>query len=61
MRTLLQHHPSNLLLSIPIFTVLLPTLLSLPLSVPPELIIPHLAYLAIFTLSILTDLKPNLK
>ncbi|MDH5376642.1 MAG: metal-dependent hydrolase, partial [Candidatus Bathyarchaeota archaeon] len=61
MRTLFQHHPSNLLLSIPIFTVLLPTLLSIPLSVPPELIIPHLAYLTIFTISVLIDLKPNLK
>lgn len=59
--TLFQHHPSNLLLSIPVFTVLLPTLLSFPLSVPLELIIPHLAYLTIFALSILIDLKSTLK
>jgi len=59
--TLFQHHPSNLLLSIPVFTVLLPTLLSFPLSVPPELVIPHLIYLTIFTLSILIDLKPSPK
>jgi len=55
--TLFQHHPSNLLLAIPVFTVLLPTLLSFPISVPLELIIPHLIYLAIFTISILIDLK----
>jgi len=59
--TLFQHHPSNLLLSIPVFTVLLPTLLSFPLSVPLELIIPHLTYLTIFTFSILVDLKSSLK
>lgn len=55
--TLFQRHPSNLLLSIPIFTVLLPTLLSFPLSVPIELIIPHLIYLVIFIFSILIDFK----
>jgi membrane-bound metal-dependent hydrolase YbcI (DUF457 family) len=54
---LFQQHPSNLLLSIPIFTILLPALLSFPLHVPLALIIPHLAYLAIFTLSILIDFK----
>jgi membrane-bound metal-dependent hydrolase YbcI (DUF457 family) len=58
---LFQHHPSNLLLSIPVFTVLLPTLLSFPLSVPIELIIPHLTYLTIFAFSILTDLKSSKK
>ncbi len=54
---LFQPHSSNLLLLMPVFTVLLPTLLSFPLAVPLELIIPHLTYLAIFTLSILIDLK----
>lgn len=58
---LFQHHPSNLTLSIPVLAVLLPTFLSFPLSVPVELIIPHLTYLTIFTLSILTDLKSTLK
>jgi membrane-bound metal-dependent hydrolase YbcI (DUF457 family) len=55
--TLFQQHPSNLLLSIPIVTVLLPTLLSFPLHVPLELIIPHLIYLTLFALSILIDFK----
>ena len=55
--TLFQHHPSNLLLSIPIFTVLLPTFLNVPIYVPLELVIPHLTYLTLFTLSITIDLK----
>jgi len=58
--TLFKQHSSNLLLSIPIFTVLLPTLLSFPLSVPLGLIIPHLTYLTLFALSILIDFKANL-
>jgi len=56
-RLLFEHHPSNLILSIPVLTVLLPAFLSFPLSVPLELIIPHLTYLTLFTLSILTDFK----
>jgi len=57
---LFQQHPSNLLLSIPIFTVLIPTLLSFPIRVPLELIIPHLTYLTLFVLSILIDFKAKL-
>jgi len=60
-QTLLQPHPSNLLLSIPTFTVLLPTLLSFPQYVHPALIIPHLTYLTIFTIPILIDFKAILK
>jgi len=59
--TLFQPHRSNLLLSIPTFTVLLPTLLSFPEYVPPALIIPHLAYIIVFTVSILIDFKAILK
>jgi len=55
--TLFQHHPSNLLLTIPILTIVLPAFLSFPLAIPVELIIPHLVYLTFFALSILTDLK----
>jgi len=58
--TLFQPHQSNLLLSIPAFTVLLPELFRFPLSVPLELMIPHLTYLAIFTFSVLVDLKSSL-
>ena len=59
LHTLIQPHPLNLVLLIPIFTVLLPTFFTFPLYVPGVLLIPHLIYLAIFTLSILVDLKPK--
>ena len=58
---LFQHHASNMLLSIPILTVLLPTLLSFPLSVPLELIIPHAIYLILFAFSILIDFQYTLR
>jgi hypothetical protein len=57
---LFHHHRSNLLLSTPLFTVLLPPFLRFPIQVPLELMIPHLTYLTIFALSILTDLKATL-
>jgi hypothetical protein len=47
---------SNLLLAIPIATVLLPTFLAYPLVVPILLVIPHLFYLALFTIAILAVL-----
>jgi hypothetical protein len=47
-----QNRKSNLLLIIPIATVLLPTLASYPLQVPILLIPPHLFYLALFSLSV---------
>lgn len=45
---------SNLLLSIPIITVLLPAFLSFPLSVPTLLLLPHLTYTIIFSVSVLS-------
>ena len=60
-RILFQHHTSNMLLSIPILTVLLPTLLSFPLSVPLELIIPHIIYLILFSFSILIDFHHTMR
>jgi len=59
--TLFQHHPSNLLLSIPVLTVLLPSSFRFPLPVPFGLVLPHLTYLTLFILSILIDLKSGLK
>jgi membrane-bound metal-dependent hydrolase YbcI (DUF457 family) len=56
-RLLFQHYPSNLLLTTPLFAVLLPTVLNFPIHVPLELLIPHLTYLTLFTLSIIMDLK----
>jgi hypothetical protein len=55
--SLFQQHLSNMILAVPVLTVLLPTLLSFPLYVPSELVIPHLVYMALFTSSILVDLK----
>ena len=45
---------SNLLLVIPIGTVLLPTFVSYPLQVPLLLMPPHLFYLVLFSISVLT-------
>jgi hypothetical protein len=44
---------SNLILAIPILTVLLPTFVGYPLGVPLLLVIPHLFYLALFSISAL--------
>jgi membrane-bound metal-dependent hydrolase YbcI (DUF457 family) len=54
---LFQLHRSNLLLVIPLCTVLLPVVLYFPTYVPLELLIPHLIYIALFALSIAADLK----
>jgi hypothetical protein len=54
---LFQQHPSNMILAVPVLTVLLPTFLSFPLHVPLGLVIPHLVYLVFFAFSILIDLK----
>jgi len=58
---LFQHHASNILLSIPLLTILLPTLLSFPLSVPLELVIPHVVYLVLFAFSTLIDFQCIIK
>lgn len=44
-------HNSNMLLAIPTFTVLLPTLTGFPSDVPILLIFPHLFYLCMFSAS----------
>jgi hypothetical protein len=48
-----QAHKSNLLLAIPTFTTLLPTLASYPLGVPWTLIPPHVFYTVVFSIAIL--------
>ena len=47
-----RNNKLNLVLVIPIFTVLLPTLASYPLTVPILLILPHLFYLLLFAISV---------
>jgi len=59
-QTLMKPHPSNLLLFIPI-TAIFFSAFSLRKPAPPELLIPHTVFITIFTLSILADLKANLK
>jgi len=54
---LLKGRLSHVSLSVPTLTVLLPSFLHFPLKVPLELLIPHLAYLILFALSILTVFK----
>jgi len=48
-----QAHKSNLLLAIPTFTTLLPTLASFPLGVPLWLVPPHIFYTVIFSIAII--------
>ena len=52
-------HPQPLKYSplIPLITLGLPTLAKFPLPVPPELILPHIAYMTIFTIALLTNIK----
>lgn len=56
-----QPHNSNLILTIPTFTVLLPTFLGFPLEVPTWLILPHLVYIFIFSASIAVEIPKVLK
>ena len=48
------NNKTNLLLIIPISTVLLPTLISYPIPVPFIMMPPHIFYMALFSLSILS-------
>ena len=56
-----RNKKSNLLLAIPIGTVLLPTFVSYPLQVPLLLMPPHFFYLVLFSISVLTVLAGFLK
>jgi membrane-bound metal-dependent hydrolase YbcI (DUF457 family) len=55
---LFQRHPTNFLLLIPAVSVLTPTIFSFPLYPPTALLLPHLIYLAFFTIPVLVDLMP---
>jgi hypothetical protein len=54
---LFKPHPSNMILALPVLTVLLPALISFPLYVPLALFIPHIVYLILLTVPIIVDLK----
>jgi hypothetical protein len=55
-RTFFKPHLSNLVLSVPTVTVLLPTFLSFPLYVPVSLIPPHVVYMILFIAAITISL-----
>lgn len=55
-KTFFKAHRTSLILAVPIFTVLLPTMLSFPLNVPLLLIPPHLFYLILFSTAIILEL-----
>jgi hypothetical protein len=59
--TFFQPRNSNLILSIPTFTVLLPTFLSFPLDVPIWLLPPHLVYTFLFSASIIFGISKVLR
>jgi len=48
-----RNNKLNMILAIPIFTVLLPTFASYPLRVPILLVFPHMFYLVLFSISVL--------
>jgi len=52
LRSFLSGGKTNLLLLVPIATVLLPTFVAYPLTVPILLVLPHLFYLALFSISV---------
>jgi membrane-bound metal-dependent hydrolase YbcI (DUF457 family) len=56
-----RNKKSNLLLAIPIGTVLLPTFVSYPLQVPLLLMPPHFFYLVLFSISVLTVIAGFMK
>jgi membrane-bound metal-dependent hydrolase YbcI (DUF457 family) len=56
-----RNNKLNLILVIPIFTVLLPTFASYPLYVPFLLVLPHLFYLVLFSISVLVVLRQFFK
>ncbi len=61
MQDFFRQHMSNLILAVPIFTVLLPTFLSVPLEVPLWLVPPHIFLTLLFFVSIVIELRGLLK
>jgi hypothetical protein len=55
--TFFRKRKLNLVLAVPIFTVLLPTFVGYPLHVPFLMVLPHLFYLVLFAIAVLIVLK----
>ncbi len=60
-RIVLKNRLSNLALVVPILALLFPAFLGYPVPAPDELLVPHLIYLALFSLSILTTIKSRME
>jgi len=56
-QVLFQHHSKNLLLTAPVFAIILPVFFSFPLTVPVGLLVPHAVFLALLGASILIDVR----
>jgi hypothetical protein len=56
-RTFFKAHQMNLILIVPTFTVLLPTVLNFPMNVPSLLVPPHVFYLILFAAAIFLELR----
>lgn len=56
-KILMEHHHSNLLLTIPISTALLPVFMQFPIPVPLELIAPHLILIVLLAFPVFLDFK----
>lgn len=52
-----RRNKSNLILAVPIFTVLMPTFLSVPLEVPLWLVPPHISLTLLFFVAILIEIR----
>lgn len=57
MKTLAMHHPTNLLLLIPIVTAFVPIFLQFPMPVPEALIVPHIIALLLLSISVIADFR----
>jgi membrane-bound metal-dependent hydrolase YbcI (DUF457 family) len=58
---LFQSHPYNLVLTVPVFAIVLPAFLSYPITIPVALMIPHLVLLALLVFSMVIDVKQILR
>jgi membrane-bound metal-dependent hydrolase YbcI (DUF457 family) len=59
LKNLFHPQPLNYILLIPLVTLSLPIVAKFPLPVPIDLISPHLAFMALFTTAIFTNIKNN--
>ena len=57
LRKLLFQNRSNLVLAVPILSIVLPVFFEIPLPVPFLLLVPHIVFLSLFCLSILVNLR----